>query len=61
MEVWLGDRWYTFDPRNNQRRVGRVVIGRGRDALDCAMLTSYGNAKLETILVWADQVPDGTV
>jgi transglutaminase-like putative cysteine protease len=56
MEVWLGVRWYTFDPRNNQQRIGRVVIGRGRDALDCAMLTSYGNARLETMLVVADQV-----
>jgi transglutaminase-like putative cysteine protease len=57
MEVWLGDRWYTFDPRNNQRRIGRVLVGRGRDALDCAMLTSYGNASLQTILVWADEEP----
>jgi transglutaminase-like putative cysteine protease len=59
MEVWLGGRWYTFDPRNNHRRVGRVLVGRGRDALDCAMLTSYGDARLETMLVWADQVPVG--
>ena len=22
MEVWLGDRWWTFDPRNNQRAQG---------------------------------------
>jgi len=56
MEVWLGDRWYTFDPRNNQRRAGRVLVGRGRDALDCAMMTTYGGAVLETILVWADEV-----
>jgi transglutaminase-like putative cysteine protease len=34
MEVWLGDQWWTFDPRNNIRRKGRVVIGRGRDASD---------------------------
>jgi transglutaminase-like putative cysteine protease len=59
MEVWIGGRWYTFDPRNNQRRVGRVLIGRGRDALDCAMLTSYGDANLMTMLVWADQLKDG--
>ena len=25
MEVWLGDRWWTFDPRNNARRKGRVA------------------------------------
>jgi transglutaminase-like putative cysteine protease len=55
-EVWLGDRWYTFDPRNNASRTGRILIGRGRDALDCALLTSYGNAALETSLVLAYQV-----
>ena len=56
LEVWLGGRWYTFDPRNNHPRVGRVLIGRGRDALDCAMLTSYGDAALQTMEVWADEV-----
>jgi len=25
MEVWLGDRWWTFDPRNNRRRKGRIL------------------------------------
>jgi transglutaminase-like putative cysteine protease len=34
MEVYLDGRWWTFDPRNNTRRVGRVLIGRGRDALE---------------------------
>ena len=42
MEVYLGDRWYTFDPRNHQRRLGRVVIARGRDAADVAMVTTFG-------------------
>ncbi len=55
MEVWLEGRWYTFDPRNNQRRVGRVLVGRGRDALDCAMLTSYGSAGMQSMVVWADE------
>ena len=57
MEVWLDDRWYTFDPRNNARRAGRILVGRGRDALDCAMLTIYGNAAMQTMLVWADEEP----
>jgi transglutaminase-like putative cysteine protease len=56
MEVWLGDRWWTFDPRNNQHRLGRVVIGRGRDAVDVAMVTTYGAATLEGMTVWADEV-----
>lgn len=53
IEVFLGDRWWTFDPRNNQRRVGRVLIGRGRDAVDVAMLTTYGAAVLDSMTVWA--------
>jgi transglutaminase-like putative cysteine protease len=56
MEVYLGGRWWTFDPRNNQRRSGRVVIARGRDAMDVAMVTSYGELRLEQMTVWADEV-----
>jgi transglutaminase-like putative cysteine protease len=56
MEVWLGDRWWTFDPRNNAHRAGRVVIGRGRDAVDVAMVTTYGAANLTSMTVWADEV-----
>ena len=54
MEAWLGGRWWTFDPRNNKRRLGRVLIGRGRDALDVAMLTTYGPARFTSLTVWAD-------
>ncbi|HET7421809.1 MAG TPA: transglutaminase family protein [Candidatus Dormibacteraeota bacterium] len=54
MEVYLGDRWWTFDPRNNARRVGRVLIGRGRDALDVAMVTTFGPAAFKSMTVWAD-------
>jgi transglutaminase-like putative cysteine protease len=54
MEVFLGDRWYTFDPRNNARRKGRVLIGRGRDAVDVAMVTTAGAPRLLGMTVWAD-------
>lgn len=57
MEVWLGDRWWTFDPRNNRRRKGRIVIGRGRDASDVAMATTFGGPKLESMVVHAEEVP----
>ncbi len=59
MEVYLGGRWYTFDPRNNTPRIGRVLIGRGRDALDVAMITSYGAPRLQSMVVWADEAQDG--
>ena len=56
MEVYLGGSWWTFDPRNNARRVGRVLIGRGRDALDVAMVSTFGAVGLESMTVWADEV-----
>ncbi len=56
MEVYLGGQWWTFDPRNNQPRKGRVVIGRGRDALDVAMVTTYGAPVLKAMTVWSDEV-----
>jgi transglutaminase-like putative cysteine protease len=60
MEVYLGGRWWTFDPRNNARRIGRVVIARGRDATDVAMVTSFGKLALERMTVWADEIIPGS-
>lgn len=57
-EAWLDGRWWTFDPRNNEPRIGRVVIARGRDALDVAMVTTWGPAELQVMTVWADEVVD---
>ncbi|HEV8555336.1 MAG TPA: transglutaminase family protein [Actinophytocola sp.] len=57
MEVWLADRWWTFDPRNNTRRKGRIVIGTGRDAADVAMATTFGGPELLSMAVHADEVP----
>ena len=57
-EVYLGDRWWTYDARFNAPRIGRVPIGRGRDAVDVAMVTTYGTASLERMIVWADAVRD---
>ena len=45
-EVYLDHRWYAFDARNNQPRIGRVLIARGRDATDVAMVNSFGPAQL---------------
>jgi transglutaminase-like putative cysteine protease len=55
-EVYLGGRWWTFDPRNDARRIGRVVIGRGRDAVDVAMVTTWGPARFQQLQVWAAEV-----
>jgi len=58
IEVFLDGRWWTFDPRNNQRRLGRALIARGRDALDVAMVSTYGGPMLTSMTVWADEVTD---
>jgi transglutaminase-like putative cysteine protease len=55
-EAYLGERWYTFDARHNVPRIGRIVTGRGRDAVDVAMATQYGSGVLRTMTVWAEEV-----
>ena len=46
LEVFLGNQWYAFDARHNRRRVGRVVIGRGRDAGDVPLTMVFGQHTL---------------
>jgi transglutaminase-like putative cysteine protease len=53
-EAYLDGRWHTFDARNNRPRVGRVVVGRGRDAVDVALITSFGPLTLTDFEVRAE-------
>jgi len=55
-EAWLDGRWYTFDPRNNMPRIGRVLIAQGRDAADVPITHTFGPNKLESFRVWTDEV-----
>jgi transglutaminase-like putative cysteine protease len=54
-EVYLEDRWWTFDARNNRPRLGRVLMAVGRDASDVAMTTSFGVANLRQFRVVSEQ------
>ena len=58
MEVYLGGAWHAFDPRNNARRVGRLIIARGRDAADVAISTTFGPSSLQLFRVWTDELSD---
>ena len=58
MEVYLGGAWHVFDPRNNARRIGRIIIARGRDAADVAISTAFGAAWLQTFRVWTEECSD---
>jgi transglutaminase-like putative cysteine protease len=55
-EAFLGNRWYTFDARNNTPRIGRVLIARGRDACDVPLSNTFGPNTLEDFTVWVDVV-----
>jgi transglutaminase-like putative cysteine protease len=57
-EVFLEDRWWTFDARHNQRRVGRVLMAVGRDAADVALTTIFGKNWLTKFVVWTDEIKD---
>jgi transglutaminase-like putative cysteine protease len=54
-EAYLDGRWHTFDARNNTPRIGRVVVGRGRDAIDVALITSFGPLSLTGFEVCANR------
>lgn len=46
VEVYLGDRWYIFDPSGTAIPMGLLRFGVGRDAADVAFATIFGG-------VWA--------
>jgi transglutaminase-like putative cysteine protease len=56
IEVYLGSRWYTFDARHNRRRIGRIVMGRGRDAGDVPITMAFGQNLLENFKVITDEI-----
>ncbi len=57
-EAYLDGRWHTFDARNNTPRTGRVVVGRGRDAVDVALITSFGPLTLTGFEVRAEAIAE---
>jgi transglutaminase-like putative cysteine protease len=55
-EAYLSGQWYTFDARHNKPRIGRILMGTGRDAADVALTTSFGRMDLVKFLVISDEV-----
>jgi transglutaminase-like putative cysteine protease len=55
-EVYLGGQWWTMDARHNTPRIGRVLMARGRDAIDVALTTAFGVANLQRFTVWTHEV-----
>jgi transglutaminase-like putative cysteine protease len=60
-DVYLGGEWHTFDARNNVPRIGRILMARGRDAADVALLTSFSVSSLKRFKVWTDEVDEDSI
>lgn len=57
VEVYLGDRWYMFDPSGTAIPMGFVRIGTGRDAADVAFATIFGTVNAAAPLIAIRAVP----
>ena len=55
-EVFLDQRWYTFDARHNTPRIGRVLMARGRDAGDVPITMAFGQTTLRKFEVTTHEV-----
>src|SRR5689334_4905223 len=45
VEVFLGDRWFLFDPSGISPRMGLIRIGTGRDASEVSFATIFGSVQ----------------
>jgi transglutaminase-like putative cysteine protease len=60
-EVYIGNHWHTFDARHNCRRIGRVLIARGRDAADVPITMTFAQSSLRSFNVVTEELDPGAV
>lgn len=58
VEVYVGQRWYIFDPSGTVIPMGLVRFGTGRDAADVAFATIFGSAQSRAPLVQSVALQD---
>jgi transglutaminase-like putative cysteine protease len=58
VEVYLGGRWYIFDPSGTAIPMGFVRFGTGRDAADVSFATIFGSVQSQAPLIRAVAVED---
>ncbi len=61
VEVYLGERWYIFDPSGTAIPMGLVRFGSGRDAADVAFATIFGNVQTNAPIIRAWAVDDAAI
>ena len=58
VEVWLGGRWYLFDPSGTAIPMGFVRLATGRDAADAAFATIFGSVRAQAPVIHIEAVAD---
>jgi transglutaminase-like putative cysteine protease len=58
VEVYLGERWYIFDPSATAIPMGFVRFGTGRDAADAAFATIFGAVTGSAPVMQIEAVPN---
>jgi len=59
VEVYLGDRWYLFDPSGTAIPMGFMRLGTGRDAADVAFAMIFGSVTSKAPWIQATAVDGG--
>jgi transglutaminase-like putative cysteine protease len=58
VEVYLGDRWYIFDPSGTAIPMGLLRFGVGRDAADVAFATIFGGVWAKPPVIHTNAIQD---
>ncbi|MDP1998585.1 MAG: transglutaminase family protein [Rhodoferax sp.] len=58
VEVYVGDRWYLFDPSGVAIPMGFVRFGTGRDAADAAFATIFGGVVGAAPVIQIEAIPN---
>ena len=58
VEVYLGQRWYLFEPSGVSPPMGLVRLGTGRDAADVSFATMFGTIKSYQPLIAIEAIED---
>ncbi len=61
VEVFVGNRWYVFDPSGTAIPMGLIRFGTGRDAADVAFATIFGNVQSHAPVLQATAIVDAAL
>jgi transglutaminase-like putative cysteine protease len=57
-EVYIGNKWYTYDAIQEETLPGRIILAVGRDANDVAFITQFGNPEMLEMKVVVEHILD---